>query len=413
MLNRTFGKNEEIKNDKTITGIFQTGPLGIGFNHENSIRTITANSQASILLPDLIPGDWLLTINDIDVSELTFTSTRKLLKNETRPVTLTFQKCNYVDPQGTIHLKALNNESNQLPMIDYSVLRDLFEQYEREEGKGLECAEFAMLMNAVHMASCQERNIVPTPNFDMLAMNLSQSLIDAHDDNDDGRLEWDELIDWMKEGVAMTERNRHVYSTRGGHCKDSVNFIVEVSHGCQKQVVQRKESIDVLNTEIEDVAALNVINVKEELLKNPTVTKTLRKLQRKMISIRTTLKRLAIPVEKMPKSWKGDATTLFDGKKENVGVNVEEKTVLHVLTALIEAVATTYDVAQDQQATNMNDPKKIVERGRDLQAMIDAIPLKRMGTAEDIANCALFLASDESSYVTGSEFIIDGGMTAK
>jgi NAD(P)-dependent dehydrogenase (short-subunit alcohol dehydrogenase family) len=64
-------------------------------------------------------------------------------------------------------------------------------------------------------------------------------------------------------------------------------------------------------------------------------------------------------------------------------------------------------------ATNMNDPKKIVERGRDLQAMIDAIPLKRMGTAEDIANCALFLASDESSYVTGSEFIIDGGMTAK
>jgi NAD(P)-dependent dehydrogenase (short-subunit alcohol dehydrogenase family) len=57
--------------------------------------------------------------------------------------------------------------------------------------------------------------------------------------------------------------------------------------------------------------------------------------------------------------------------------------------------------------------KKIVERGRDLQALIDAIPLKRMGTAEDIANCALFLASDESSYVTGSEFIIDGGMTAK
>ena len=64
-------------------------------------------------------------------------------------------------------------------------------------------------------------------------------------------------------------------------------------------------------------------------------------------------------------------------------------------------------------ATNMNDPKVIKERGGDIEAMTSTIPLKRMGTAEDIANCALFLASDESTYVTGSEYIIDGGMIAK
>ena len=64
-------------------------------------------------------------------------------------------------------------------------------------------------------------------------------------------------------------------------------------------------------------------------------------------------------------------------------------------------------------ATNMNDPKVVEARGRDISALTDAIPLKRMGTAEDIANCALFLASDESVYVTGSEFVIDGGTVAK
>ena len=40
-----------------------------------------------------------------------------------------------------------------------------------------------------------------------------------------------------------------------------------------------------------------------------------------------------------------------------------------------------------------------------------AIPLKRIGQPEDIAMMAVFLASDESSYVTGHEFIVDGGVT--
>jgi NAD(P)-dependent dehydrogenase (short-subunit alcohol dehydrogenase family) len=41
--------------------------------------------------------------------------------------------------------------------------------------------------------------------------------------------------------------------------------------------------------------------------------------------------------------------------------------------------------------------------------MADKIPQGRLGTAEDVANGILFLASDESSYVTGIELSIDGG----
>lgn len=40
------------------------------------------------------------------------------------------------------------------------------------------------------------------------------------------------------------------------------------------------------------------------------------------------------------------------------------------------------------------------------------VPLGRIGTPEDVARLALFLASDESSYCTGSEFTIDGGLLA-
>ena len=40
-------------------------------------------------------------------------------------------------------------------------------------------------------------------------------------------------------------------------------------------------------------------------------------------------------------------------------------------------------------------------------------PLNRIGTVDDIANGVLFLASDESSFMTGSELVIDGGWTAQ
>ena len=49
---------------------------------------------------------------------------------------------------------------------------------------------------------------------------------------------------------------------------------------------------------------------------------------------------------------------------------------------------------------------------QEIQARIDNIPLGRVGTTEDISYGALFLASDESSFMTGSELVIDGGYTA-
>ncbi|MGK7376903.1 glucose 1-dehydrogenase [Planococcus sp. 1R117A] len=41
------------------------------------------------------------------------------------------------------------------------------------------------------------------------------------------------------------------------------------------------------------------------------------------------------------------------------------------------------------------------------------IPLKRVAQSEEVSNLVLYLASDESSYSTGSEFVVDGGLTAQ
>jgi NAD(P)-dependent dehydrogenase (short-subunit alcohol dehydrogenase family) len=48
------------------------------------------------------------------------------------------------------------------------------------------------------------------------------------------------------------------------------------------------------------------------------------------------------------------------------------------------------------------DPNEVSKSG---------VPLGRVGQAQDIANGVLFLASDASSYMTGAELVIDGGMT--
>jgi NAD(P)-dependent dehydrogenase (short-subunit alcohol dehydrogenase family) len=44
-----------------------------------------------------------------------------------------------------------------------------------------------------------------------------------------------------------------------------------------------------------------------------------------------------------------------------------------------------------------------------LKAISNNVPLGRLGTPDEIAKAVVFLASDDSSYVTGTELFVDGG----
>ncbi|UAC48533.1 SDR family oxidoreductase [Bacillus aquiflavi] len=57
--------------------------------------------------------------------------------------------------------------------------------------------------------------------------------------------------------------------------------------------------------------------------------------------------------------------------------------------------------------------EKLTESSEILKRLISATPLQRLGTADDVARSVLFLASDDASYITGAELVIDGGFSAQ
>lgn len=83
---------------------------------------------------------------------------------------------------------------------------------------------------------------------------------------------------------------------------------------------------------------------------------------------------------------------------ELVSRNIRVNAIMpgYIMTPMVDGIA---------KDSNSDDPKSVIEGIR------IGIPMKRLGTIEELGELAAFLASDESSYITGQGIVIDGGST--
>lgn len=83
---------------------------------------------------------------------------------------------------------------------------------------------------------------------------------------------------------------------------------------------------------------------------------------------------------------------------ETVDDNITVNAIMpgYIMTPMVEGIAND---------SNKENPNSVIE------GIANGIPMKRLGTPEELGKLALFLASDDSSYITGQGFVIDGGST--
>lgn len=113
-------------------------------------------------------------------------------------------------------------------------------------------------------------------------------------------------------------------------------------------------------------------------------------------------------------------TTSAAAKNGIAGVSIygASKAALHALTKIFAAELVGRNIRVNAVSpgpieTPINDRTDMPEEAKKemMSGIIAQVPMKRIGTAEEVAKTVAFLASDDSSFITGVEIDVDGGMS--
>ena len=214
-------KNETPKMEY-IRGTIKEGSLGIKFTHELEIELIQRDTQACKFI-GLSRGDRLLELGGIKITgDNPFQQVSHLLKTIERPCEIIFER----------HCTWNRNVTTGLPEVDWMKVKEIFSKHADGGGSAPANVELSVdptgltnFISEVHNLSMVFTGRQSLQTIDMEAEIMSTRMIHAHDDNDDGRLQWSELTKWLEKGLQMTRPERQAYAARGNHCPASVRFL--------------------------------------------------------------------------------------------------------------------------------------------------------------------------------------------
>ncbi|MCU6599009.1 SDR family oxidoreductase [Peribacillus frigoritolerans] len=226
---------------------------------------------------------------------------------------------------------------------------------------------------------------------------------------------------FLEEGanVVFTDINKEAGNKTLEEMREVSNNVLFIQHDVSKE----SDWINVIEETLKAFGKVDILFNNAGIFSSKPVTEYETEEWNRLLGINVTgvfigMKHI-VPVMREQKSGSIINTSSVAGLKGSVNTTLygASKGAVRIMTKDLAV-----EVAADQIRVNSIHPGIIqTAMGEDVATSVKAsseqlaksIPLRRLGKPEDIANLVAFLASDESSFITGTEMIIDGGMTAK